>query len=263
MDRGATLRHALDIAFEAGRSTLSHFRTRLTADWKADDSPVTIADRHAEELIRSRLERTFPEDGVLGEEFGETRAGAPRRWIVDPIDGTKSFMRGVPLYAVLLALEVEGVVEVGVAYFPALDEMVYAALGQGAFLNGRAIRVADTADLARAFVAFTDAGAFDEHGRADAWRRVRAATYHRVGWGDAYGHALVASGRIELMLDPVLNAWDGGPFAIILPEAGGYFGDWRGRSTLYGGEGMSTSAALLPEVLRVLRGTAATDRGTG
>jgi len=251
---GAALDTALAIAYDAGRFTLGHFRAGVRPEFKADDSPVTVADRGAEELIRGRLRAAFPDDGVLGEEFGDEPGSNGRRWLVDPIDGTKSFVRGVPLYSVLLALEEEGAVTAGVAYFPALDEMVYAARGRGAYLDGRRIAVADTPDLARAFVSCTDPGSFERHGRGDAWRRLQAASYMRVGWGDAYGHALVASGRVELMCDPALKPWDGGPFGVILPEAGGYFGDWAGNGTVHGGEGISTTRTLLPEVLARIRG---------
>jgi histidinol-phosphatase len=241
---------AIRTAFEAGRRTLASFRTGVDAEYKDDDSPVTAADRAAEELIRDRLHAAFPDDGIRGEEYGEERSRSGRSWWVDPIDGTKSFLRGVPLYAVLIALEVEGRVDVGAAYFPALDEMVYAARGQGAFLDGRRIQVASTETLERAFVSCTDPGSFARHGREGAWRRLQAASYAAVGWGDAYGHALVASGRLELMLDPVMHPWDCGPFAIILSEAGGYFGDWSGNETIHGGEAISTTRTLLPEVLR-------------
>jgi len=250
----AALDHALAIAYDAGRSTLGHFRTGVRAEFKADDSPVTIADREAERLIRERLRAAFPEDGIVGEELGEAPGSSGRRWLVDPIDGTKSFVRGVPLYAVLLALEEDGAISVGAAYFPALDEMVYAARGRGAYLNGRRIRVAGTLSLERAFVSCTDPGSFDRHGRGEAWRRLQAASYSSVGWGDAYGHALVASGRVELMCDPTMHPWDCGPFGVILPEAGGYFGDWSGNETVHGGEAISTTGTLLPEVLARIRG---------
>lgn len=249
MARSDTLDRALEFAYQAGRSTLGVFRTGVRAERKADDSPVTVADRAAEEMLRSRLAAAFPHDGVLGEEYGEDRPDAPRRWILDPIDGTKAFVRGVPLYATLLALEVEGVVELGVAYFPALGEMLYAERGGGAYLDGRRVRVSATTTLADAALGFTDAGTFEPHGRGGAWRRLVAATRVRAGWGDAYGHALVASGRLELMLDPVLHPWDCAPFAVILPEAGGWFGDWGGQPTIYGGDGLSTTAALRDEVL--------------
>lgn len=252
----AALDAAQAIAFDAGRVTLGYFRAGLRPELKPDDSPVTVADREAEELIRGRLRAAFPDDGVMGEELDDEPGTSGRRWLVDPIDGTKGFVRGVPLYAVLLALEEAGVVTVGVVYFPALGEMVYAARGRGAYLDGRRITVADTPDLAHAYVSCTDPASFDGYGRGDAWRRLQAASYVRAGWGDAYGHALVASGRVELMCDPKLEPWDGGPFGVILPEAGGYFGDWSGNATIHGGEGISTSLRLLPEVLARIRGEA-------
>lgn len=251
-----SLDNALDVCLtavhDAGRLTLGYFGSRVDSSKKADDSPVTVADVKAEELIRSRLEAAFPDHGIVGEEHGVSRPEAAARWYIDPIDGTKSFMRGVPLYAVLLALEVEAEVVVGAAYFPALDELLYARQGGGAFLNGRRVQVSPVADLADAFVSFTDAASFAAHGREDAWRRVQRATYHRPGWSDAYGHALVAGGRVEVMLDPVLNAHDAGPFGVILPEAGGYFGDFAGNAGIHAGEGLSTSRTLLPALVELL-----------
>jgi myo-inositol-1(or 4)-monophosphatase len=244
---------ARQTAFEAGRLTLGYFQAGVQADFKADDTPVTVADRRAEEHIRRAIEARYPDHRIVGEEFGAGGGGGDAPcWYIDPIDGTKSFIRGVPLYGVLLGLEVAGRVEVGVAYFPALDEMVSAASGLGCHLNGRRCRVRDTASLSRSIVSFTDAGSFDRYDRGHEWQRVVAATWYRVGWSDAYGHALVATGRLELMLDPVVNPWDCGPFPVLLREAGGFFGDWRGRETIHAGEAISTTSRLLPEVLRVL-----------
>ncbi len=244
----------MQTTYDAGRLTLGYFGTDPHVEFKPDDSPVTQADKAAEELMRARLEAAYPDHGIVGEEWGTTRDGAELKWFIDPIDGTKSFMRGVPLYAVLLGLEAAGEVVVGAAYFPALGEMLCAAKGKGAQLNGRQVKVRGTTTLARSFVSFTDAGSFEATGRGAAWERVKAASYYRVGWSDAYGHALVASGRLELMLDPVLNAYDASPFGVILPEAGGYFGDWAGNPGIHGGEGLSTSLQLLPEVLGLLTG---------
>jgi myo-inositol-1(or 4)-monophosphatase len=171
------------------------------------------------------------------------------RWFVDPIDGTLSFVHGVPLYAVLIGLEIEGEIEVGVAYFPGLNEMLSAATGHGTWWNGRRVQVSAVSSLRNAVVAFTDAANFQRYNRRQEWIQIQQATYYRAGWGDAYGHALVATGRVELMLDPIMNAWDCGPFPAILREAGGYFGDWQGNRTIFGNEAMSTNAALLPEVL--------------
>lgn len=246
---------AVETAYQAGRLTLGYFRNEVRVDFKKDETPVTVADRKGEELIRSRIESKFPQHAIVGEEYGDSGGRqATYRWFVDPIDGTKSFIRGVPLYGVLMGLEVEGNIEVGVAYFPAIDEMVCAATGFGCYCNGRRVNVLQTERLKNSFVSFTDAGNFEKRGRKAAFERIMAATYCRVGWSDAYGHALVATGRVELMLDPEMNAWDCAPFPVILKEAGGYFGNWSGEETIYGGEAISTTRNLLPEVLQLISG---------
>jgi myo-inositol-1(or 4)-monophosphatase len=252
-----SLREYLDFAAEtaylAGRLTLGHFRSGIEAELKADDSPVTVADRAAEDLIRRRIAAKYPRHACLGEEGGaQGPEGASHRWIVDPIDGTKSFVRGVPLYAVLIGLEIDGQCQVGAVYFPALDEMVSAAVGLGCWWNGRPCHVSSLSNLDRAYVSCSDFGSFARHGRQAAWERIAASTYHRVAWGDAYGHCLVATGRIEIMLDPVMHAWDCAPFPPILSEAGGFFGDWRGRATIHANEAISTTRALLPQVLALI-----------
>ena len=256
-----SLQSYLDFATEtahlAGRLTLGYFQAGVRPDLKPDDSPVTIADRQAEELIRARIEKTYPSHAIVGEEFGaKETAGASHRWFVDPIDGTKSFIRGVPLYGVLLGLEIEGTVEVGAAYFPALDDMVYAASGLGCWWNGRRARVSDVSRMDRAYVTCSDIGSFARYGRFDDFQRLHRASYHRVGWGDAYGYSLVATGRAELMLDAAMHTWDCGPFPPILKEAGGYFGDWQGNETIYANEAIGTTAQLLPSVLALIRGDA-------
>jgi len=247
------LNFTIETAFQAGRLTLRYFQNGVHADFKADDSPVTIADKQAEELIRSRIEQEFPSHAIVGEEFGRTRdENATHRWFIDPIDGTKSFIRGVPIYAVLIGLEIEGKIEVGAVYFPALDEMIYAASGTGCYWNGRQTRVISTQKLNRSVICFTDPASFGRHQRQEAWESLQQASYYRAGWTDAYGHALVATGRVELMLDPITNSWDCGPFPVILREAGGFFGDWTGTETIYGNEALSTTQQLLPEVLKVI-----------
>lgn len=242
-----------ETAYLAGKLTLGYFQTGIHPDFKADDTPVTVADRKAEELIRSRIEARYPTHAIVGEEFGTKESNEQAfRWFIDPIDGTKSFIRGVPLYAVLLGLEIEGKVEVGAAYFPALDEMLVGATGLGAWCNGRRAHVSTVDSLSRGVVTFTDVAKFAKYGRAAAWERIQAATYFRAGWSDAYGYLLVATGRTELALDPVMAPWDCGPFPPILREAGGYFGDWHGHETIYAREALATTQTLLPEVLRLV-----------
>jgi histidinol-phosphatase len=243
-----------ETAYLAGRSTLAHFQTGVRADYKADRTPVTLADRAAEELVRKRIEERFPGHAIVGEEFGEKKeATASHRWFIDPIDGTKSFLRGVPLYAVLIGLEIEGRVEAGAAYFPALDEMLAAATGLGCWWNGRPARVSRVSELDQAWVAFTNPASFERHGRLRQFQRLMRTAYHLAGWSDAYGYLLVATGRAEVMLDPIMAVWDCGPFPPIFREAGGYFGDWQGQETIYGLEALATTQTLLPKVLETLR----------
>lgn len=246
---------AAETAYLAGRLTLGYFNTGTRPDFKADDTPVTVADRLSEELIRGRIERAFPRHAIVGEEFGVTEhAGASHRWFIDPIDGTKAFIRGVPLYAVLIGLAIEDRVEVGAAYYPGTDELLMAATGEGCWWNGRRARVSTASDLARAYASCTDPGSFRAYNRQAEWERLMQRVYHRAGWSDAYGYMLVATGRIELMLDPIMSAWDAGPFPALLSEAGGYFGDWQGNVTIHSGEGLATTQTLLPQVLAALRG---------
>ena len=253
-----TLRDFLDFmtetAYLAGRKTLAYYQTGIQADYKADNSPVTLADRQSEELIRARIEKRFPGHAIVGEEFGlKESEGASHRWIVDPIDGTKSFLRGIPLYAVLIGLEVEGRPVAGAAYFPALDEMLAGADGEGAWWNGRRARVSDVKDLSGAWITTTNPASFEKYGKGPAWERMCKVGYVHGGWSDAYGYLLVATGRAEVMIDPAMEVWDCGPFPAILHEAGGYFGDWKGNATLYGQEGLATNGHLRQAVLDVLK----------
>ena len=246
---------AVETAYLAGRLTLGYFQTDLRPDFKTDDSPVTIADKRAEELIRARIEHQFPQHAIVGEEHGvKETEGATHRWFIDPIDGTKAFIRGVPIYAVILGLEIEGKVQVGVAFAPAMNDLVAAATGEGCWWNGRRAHVSQVATLDRAIIAHASAANFAKYHRAAEWDRLQRAAYHCAGWSDAYGHMLVATGRAELMLDPIMNAWDCGAFPPILEEAGGYFGDWQGNTTIYGNEAIATTQTLLPQVLQVIHG---------
>ena len=250
------LSFAEQTAREAGALTLEYFLTDgARAEFKSDDTPVTIADRKAEELIRSRIAGAYPDHQIVGEEYGTTEGSPDYRWIIDPIDGTKSFVHGVPLYAVLIALEIKGKMEVGCAYFPALDEVISAATGLGAQWNGKPCRVSEVASIDRAVCAHIDTAYFGKNGKGEPWERLQKAVYYNAGWCDAYGYLLVATGRAEIMLDPVMAVWDCGPFPPIFKEAGGYFGDWSGNEgRIDGGEALATNAALRDEVVALLQG---------
>lgn len=248
------LEFAMDVAWDAGQLTLGYFQTGVRPDFKADESPVTIADRKAEELIRSRIEARYPGHVIVGEEYGQSTGESSHRWIIDPIDGTRSFVRGVPLYGVLIGLEIEGQVQVGVAHFPAMGEMVAAATGEGCWWNGRRARVSPATRLKDGIVAHADTASFARYGKEATWKRIQQAAGYCAGWCDSYGYLLVATGRVELMLDPIMNVWDCGPWPPILQEAGGAFGDWQGNPTIEGEDFFATTQTLLPEVLSLLRG---------
>lgn len=245
------LNFAREMAWEAGRLTLGYFQTDLRPDWKEDDSPVTVADKKAEELIRHQIETRFPTHDIIGEEYGDQNSGASHRWIIDPIDGTKSFIRGVPLYGVLIGLVIEDRPVIGVANFPALGEMISAGEGLGCWWNGRQASVSDKKTLAESVVSHIDTASFEFRGKGEQWKRLQQASYYNAGWCDAYGYLLVATGRVEVALDPIMNIWDCAPFLPILQEAGGYFGDWQGNSVIDAGEALATNGHLLPELLHL------------
>jgi histidinol-phosphatase len=242
-------------AYRAGRITLAHFNTGVHADFKSDNTPVTVADRAAEEFIRDELAREYPDHAVVGEEYGESeKKDQQYRWIIDPIDGTKAFMRGVPLFGVLIGLEIHGVIRAGAAYFPALDEMLCAADGLGCWWNGRRAFVSKVSALDKACVCYTTWKNFNIQDRK-VFSRLSNAAYMMRGWSDAYGYLLVATGRAEAMLDPVMKVWDCGPFPVLLREAGGYFGSWEGEEGHLHGEGLACNQSLKPRLIALLQGT--------
>jgi histidinol phosphatase-like enzyme (inositol monophosphatase family) len=243
---------AQDAAWVGGRRTLAYFRTDTAAtEWKADQTPVTLADREAEQLIRGVITRAFPDHSILGEEQGETTPGSPVRWIIDPLDGTRTFVRGVPLYGTLVGVEIRGDPVVGVAYLPALDEMLAAARGAGCTWNGRPCRVSDATVLDDALAVVTDERV--ARARSGAWDRLVARTAMQRTWADCYGYVLVATGRAEVALDPIMNVWDCAALLPIVEEAGGRFTDWSGRRTVRGGDAVATNGILHDTVLGLLR----------
>lgn len=224
------LAFALETARLAGDSTLGLFRGGRGFSLKRDESPVTVADLEAEAIVRRQIEKFFPGEAVLGEEQGG-EAGADR-WVVDPIDGTKSFVAGVPLYATLLAYEAGGEPVVGVAYFPALDDIVYAEKGVGCHWNGEACRVSTETEPKRMIVCCGGHASMQKHDRTKGILGLARQVMATRTWCDAYGHALVATGRAHAMIDPVVSRWDISAMAVIVREAGGSFTDFSGNDGL-------------------------------
>lgn len=246
------LEFATHLAREAGKVTLEYFGATLNVDRKSDRSPVTVADQKAEERLRTLISTQFPEHGILGEEFGEEGSGGRFRWIVDPIDGTRSFIRGVPLYGVLVALEHEGDAMVGVIHHPALGETVRAAKGCGCDWNGRPARVSDVEDLAEAMVLTTDTGDVFRKNRTFTESLLSELSRHRT-WGDCYGYTLVATGRAEVMMDPRMALWDSAALKPVIEESGGIFTDWSGKRTIYGDDALAANRRLHHKVLKMLQ----------
>ena len=241
---GSLLEAVQVVARAAGDVALRHYRTALAVEAKQDGSPVTIADRDAERAARDWLAQRFPSDGILGEEFGATEGASGRRWLLDPIDGTKSFVRGVPLWGTLVAVAEGDTVLAGAAYFPAVDEIVAAAPSEGCWWNGRRAHVSEVGTLARATALVTDDRTFSSTERMKGWHALAADTGIARGWGDCFGYLLVATGRAEIMVDPIINPWDAACFLPIIEEAGGTFTDLGGARTAFGGHAIATNALL-------------------
>lgn len=247
---------ALEACWRAGKITLEYYQAHPLTEIKSDGSPVTIADKRAEQEIRRWLTKYFPQDAIVGEEEGAGPKSEAGTWYIDPIDGTRSFVCGVPFYGVLLAYEIHQEVALGVINFPALEEMVWALRGHGCFWNGRRAHVSTVTELPQATLLATDFFAMDRLGHTAAREHLCAKTKLQRTWGDAYGHFLVATGRAEIMLDARMSVWDCGPLLPIIEEAGGRFTDWQGQATIHGDNAFSTNGHLHQAVRQILAGEA-------
>ncbi len=245
------LETAITAARAAGEVALRYFRTALVVERKADHSPVTVADRECERRIVEVLSGAFPDYGVVGEEFG-TRPGAGARWIVDPIDGTKSFIRGIPYFATLIGLEEEGEITLGVIYAPAVDDLLYARKGEGAFDRSGRIHVSERRTLAESMMVFGGLNVLRQTGHWPALEKLVEVTARQRGYGDYFGHTFVARGQAEVMLEVDLKPWDMAALKIIVEEAGGRFTDFRGVPTIYNGSAVASNGLVHDQVLDIL-----------
>ena len=262
------LEFAVGAARVAGEQALRYFQsTDLVIDRKSDATPVTRADREAEHLIRTSLGESFPDDAILGEEFGEQSGSTGFRWYLDPVDGTKSFIRGVPLWGTTIGLELDGQPAAGVVAFPALNEIVWAGSGLGAWWANRVsplqegetlpdevrpARVSDVSNIADAFMSSTSVKSFDEVGTFPGYDRLRKVVSEDRGWGDCYGYLLVATGRIDIHVDPEMSIWDVAPMPTIIEEAGGRATDLDGKRGIDLENLVATNGQLHDRVLELL-----------
>lgn len=243
---------ALEVARLTSLVALRYFRQELRVEAKGDGSPVTLADRAAEQFAREWIHARFPADGILGEEFGETPGASGRRWLLDPIDGTKSFIRGVPLWGTCVAICEGPEVLAGAAGYPAVEEYIAAAPTEGCWHNGARARVSDVATIERATVLVTDDQNFPRPERRAGWDALSRRASISRSWGDCYGYLLVATGRAEVMVDPILNPWDAPMFLPIIEEAGGAFTGWNGQRDAFAGDAIATNSALAREARALL-----------
>jgi histidinol-phosphatase len=262
----ATARERLNVAVDAARAagaeTLRWFRqAELGVERKVDGSPVTAADRAAESLLRERISAAFPHDAILGEEFGETPGSSPFRWVLDPIDGTKSFITGVPLYTTLVAVLEGDRPLLGVVYAPATGELVSAIAGEQTLYDpGNGVlsecRVSGVERLADATFLTTEVASFDrvgDKGARGVYEKLEQACRLTRTWGDAYGYLLVATGRADVMVDPLVNLWDAAALQPVIEGAGGHFSDWQGRPSVHTGNAVATNPQLAGLVLSITR----------
>ncbi len=256
----AECRNRYEVAIEttraAGRLALGYFDRAVTVEWKQDASPVTVADREAEALLRSRLLSRFPGDGFLGEESGHTPGTTGYRWIIDPIDGTRNFVRGIPLWGTLVGLEYRGETVAGVIEAPALGESYRALRGAGAYRGERRIHVSDVSTLGEAQMFYSGLAWFMKAGRQDAFIELSRRVQRQRGFGDFYGFVLVAQGSGEVMVEYGIHAWDVAALKPLVEEAGGRFSDWDGQPRIDRPDVVVSNGKIHDEVLRILGGTA-------
>ncbi len=245
---------ALELADEADAVTMGHFRAAdLAVHTKPDLTPVSEADRAVEERLRRHLGRARPAHGVLGEEMGDHGgADSDWRWVIDPIDGTKNYVRGVPVWATLIALQNRHQTVLGVVSAPALGRRWWAARGEGAFADGDRIRVSAVRDLADASLSYASLAGWEASGRGDAFLALVRRFWRTRAYGDFWSHVLVAEGAVDVAAEPEVTLWDLAPLQVIVEEAGGRFTDLRGVPTPAGGSAVSTNGLLHDEVLAAL-----------
>ena len=247
---------AVDAARAAGEVALKYYHGGFEVTLKPDLTPVTQADREAEQIIVEVLTRAVPGAGFLGEEFG-AQGGQERRWIIDPIDGTRNFVRRIPVWATLIALEEQGEIVVGVVHNPVTGELYTARRGSGAWLNGEPLRVSTLAELGDAQLLHADLGLLRRGGYWDGFVRLIDATARQRGFGDYLGYGLVSEGKAEIYLEVDLKPWDLAPCKLLVEEAGGRFTDFDGRPTIYSGSALATNGRLHDRALALLRGARA------
>lgn len=244
---------AVEVARQAGNLAKKYFDSGFEVEWKQDQSPVTVADKKAEELIRATIKKHFPHDGFLGEEYDDEPSTSGYRWVIDPIDGTRAFVRHIPIWGTLLGLEYKDDPIAGVAYAPALGNLWRGLRGDGAYRDDRKIRVSDVKQLDQAYMSYSGVSWFKKAGHLDRFIELSNSTERARGLGDFYGFMLVAQGSVDVMVDHGVHAWDVAALVPIVEEAGGTFTDWSGNRTIHSTDVVASNPALHRPLLDILK----------
>jgi histidinol-phosphatase len=247
------LRVALQAARRAGAIALRGFGRKLKIERKKDSTPVTVVDRACEEELRRVIARSFPQDEFMGEEFGVARGRSGNRWIIDPIDGTKSFIRGIPFWGIMVAREEEGKLNLGVIYFPALEQTLYAQRGSGAFLDRRRLRVSRTRLLRDSTILHGDLPCFVKTGTLAKLSEIARRAEAVRGYSDCWGYSWLCQGRAEAVIEAAMHPWDVAAPKVIVEEAGGTMTDWRGKDSYAITNSLASNGRLHAALRRFLR----------
>jgi len=243
---------AIQAAKISGRIAMRYFGKGVSAETKSDGTPVTIADRLCEKKIISIIRKKFPENGIIGEESGEI-AGDNHKWLIDPIDGTKDFVRGAPFFSTLIGLEKDGRLEAGVILFPALKRLIYAERGKGAYVNGKRIMVSKTADMEETYMLHGSLKGFYKTNTSHVLENLKGCWAIR-SFSSSFGFAMVAEGIADGNIEPVVKPWDLAATKIVVEEAGGRMSDFNGNDTIYAGNAVASNGKLHDELLEIIRG---------
>lgn len=220
---------ALEAVREAEKVILDHYKTDIKFTEKPDMSPVTVADKKAEEIIRAIITKHFPDHGFIGEEFGDEKENAEFKWIIDPIDGTKNYIKGIPFFSTLIALVKDGETIMGLSHAPVLRETIYAVKGEGAYMNDKKIIVSDVKDISDAFIQHGGINYFSKNGKMTSLEKLALEAWRIRSMGDSYMYTLLAQGSCDAVIEAKIHYWDIAPFVLIIEEAGGITSDIDGN----------------------------------
>lgn len=248
------LNFSLDLIKECNEISLKYYKKTIKPEYKKDNSPVTIADKKCEKFLISEIKAKYPEHSFLAEETGMQDKDSEFKWIIDPIDGTKNFMRNFPFWGTLLGLEYQGEVIMGIIALPAMKQILYAGKGLGCYLNKKRVKVSDTASIDKSYFIYGGVEYINNQPYKERFLELIDRSYYDRGYGDCFGHTLVIAGKAEFMLDPHVSPYDVAPIKICVEEAGGIMTDLKGERTIYSRGVLTSNGKMHDELLRFLNG---------